>query len=157
MNVWNFLEKYDFEGFLEFVKTLKPDLQKDLILEDIHKNNEILHSKYNPIWYESIKDNFENPAYWIYGEDLYLSEVLVCWKRYSKKYINLLKKYHDNNNQYFGNVKRILDVGCGIGFSTLYFSKLFPDAEVVGTNLKDTLQWKINEKLFEGTKKCKDC
>lgn len=151
MNTERFLEKNDFEYFLDFVKELKPNLQKELILEDIKQNNKLLHEKYNPIWYESIKDNFENPAYWIYGEDLYLSEVLICWKRYSKKYINLLKKYNDENNNYFGKVRRILDVGCGIGFSTLYFSKLFPKAEIIGTNLKDTLQWEINEKLFKNT------
>lgn len=142
-SIFNLIKPKDFVKFLEDFKEKynKSDLSVDLINEDILLDSKVLHDKYMDVWYESIKENYNNPAYWIYGDPLYLSEVFICWKKYARNYIRNLKKLNLKP-------KRILDLGCGIGFTTVAFSQMY-DCEVYGTNIENTLQYDINKFVIE--------
>lgn len=150
MNIFDLISLKDFELFLkDFQKTQMNKLPIDEILNDVKCENKILSEKFMNTWYDSIKDDYSNPAYWIYGEPLYLGEVLFCWKKYSRTYIKLLRKLN------LKNINKILDLGCGIGFTTLALSEQY-NCDVFGTNIKDTLQYDINKFVINkyGTEKC---
>ena len=154
-DIMNFIKTKDFEEFLVRIKQeLKQDLDVPSIVEDVKSKNEIFHEKFMPLWYDSIKENFDNPAYWIYGEDLYLGEVFICWKKYSRHYLRELGKFMKKEPEHFSDINKILDLGCGLGFSTVGFSETFPEAKCYGTNIKGTLQWKVNELVFEDNPNC---
>jgi trans-aconitate methyltransferase len=46
-----------------------------------------------------------------------------------------------------GDVRRIIDLGCGFGFSTIALKQLWPNAAVIGTNIRDTIQFQVASKL----------
>lgn len=86
--------------------------------------------------------------YDVYGDKDYYSEVFACWYIYSRDYIKRLIKFRDTNPDLFsklgfGDVNSIIDVGNGLGITTLTLAREFPNARVYGTNLKDTDQWKF--------------
>jgi len=88
-------------------------------------------------WYKSVE--LGNPDYGIYDHLHYLPQLVACWIIYSKEYIRNLNKF----GLFPKDPKVIVDLGCGIGFSTLALKQLFPNAEVFGINLKDTMQYSI--------------
>ena len=123
------------------------------LVEDVRQENEMLHKMYLATWMESVQDGNEKPAYWIYGEPLYLSEVFVCWRKYSKKYCRFLKKLDDKVDLFSdlrqGGANSVVDLGCGMGFSTVALKKMFPSSKVYGTNLGGTFQYKVNKRIFD--------
>ena len=151
MKVLDLIKLNDFESFLkdfqDFDNSEKLPITE--ILEDVKLENKCLADKYTKVWYDSIKENYDNPAYWIYGEPLYLGEVLFCWKKYSRMYVKMLKKLE------LKNINKILDLGCGIGFTTVALSEQY-NCDVFGTNIPNTLQYKINEFVVKkyGSDKC---
>mgnify|MGYP001225531506 CR=1 FL=1 len=85
-------------------------------------------------WYSSGCSDYS-----IYDSQDYISELIYCWSEYSKGYLkNLLKL-----NLLPTDPKRIIDLGCGLGLSTLALKQIFPQAEVIGTNLKGSNQFKL--------------
>ena len=86
-------------------------------------------------WYESLAK--DAPDYSIYEGEAYLYEGYICWKVYSRMYINYIK------NLEFGGVDHVLDVGNGIGYSTLQLQEQFKVVE--GTNVEGSLQWEMNQ------------
>lgn len=95
-------------------------------------------------WYQSLKKG--DPDYQIYDMDDYIAETYVCWSEYSRKYLLAIAK----KRAIFGPVERVLDLGCGHGFTTMALAETFPRAEVVGTNRPDSVQWKIATAVSAG-------
>lgn len=99
----------------------------------------------NKKWYDSLANN--KPDYSIYSDILYIGEAFYCWKMYSKKNINLLNKTTKLMSlRVIDEIKQpdyIIDLGCGLGLTTLMLKKLFPNAKVIGTNISGTYQWDI--------------
>jgi SAM-dependent methyltransferase len=93
-------------------------------------------------WYNSLSTNV--PAYDVYADQLYLAEVFVCWQLYSRDYILRLKK---SNIFTLASIQVVVDLGCGIGYSTAALKEIFPDATVIGTNLCDTIQYKFAKSI----------
>ena len=46
-----------------------------------------------------------------------------------------------------GAIRSVVDVGCGIGYSTLAIKEMFQKANVYGTNIEGTKQWDLCKKL----------
>lgn len=97
-------------------------------------------------WYKQLREN-NVPDYSVYDSDFYLSEAWACWVVYSRSYLRNLPMPRfldpDGVMEDMRPVRRIADLGCGIAYSTAGLKQLFPDAEVVGTNLPDTKQTKL--------------
>lgn len=96
-------------------------------------------------WYESLRQG--TPDYSVYADNFYLAELWGCWIVYSRKYLRELRRPNILHTHDFftevGNMKRIMDLGCGFGYSTIALKELWPEAEVIGTNLQGTLQFEV--------------
>jgi SAM-dependent methyltransferase len=96
-------------------------------------------------WYSSLASG--QPDYGVYGSPLYLAELWACWSIYSRKY--LLSLHPPRNLPPVGiarlmhPVTRIVDLGCGCGYTAAGFRELFPDAQVVGTNISGSVQYRV--------------
>ena len=103
-------------------------------------------------WYESLKTN--SPDYSVYNDKYYFTDLICCWQMYSKNYLlslekNKLKKNNKSLKEEIGSVNRIFDLGCGLGLTTALLKQIYPSAEVIGTNLKNTKQYAFCKKLSE--------
>lgn len=100
-------------------------------------------------WYDSLKRG--DPDWDVYGDAYYLiAELWACWRIYSRKTIGLLSKEIPGGRSIDSMVKMdlieneggcVVDLGCGLGYTTASLKVTFPEADVFGTNLKRTLQW----------------
>lgn len=140
--IFDKIKKEDFKQLLEIANQYKPLQVEELYHSYINGNERLaaLHKK----WERSIING--NPDYSVYDDDVYMNEVFICWKEYSRRYLLLLKKYllREDCEINKTDVKSILDLGCGCGFSTIGLKAIFQDATVSATNLKETLQYAIN-------------
>lgn len=144
MSFLNKIKKEDFKELLNLAKEEKDDINVEYLYSEYLNGNKNLDDLLNR-WLKSVKSG--NPNYSIYGEDDYLNEVFYCWKFFSRRYLKFLKKYLEENKEFYFYTTSILDMGCGIGYTTVVLSELFPEAIVYGQNLKGTLQYKINRKV----------
>lgn len=99
------------------------------------QNRELM--KLESIWYKSLRTH--NPAYSVYGSDYYLSDIWACWAVYSRKYLTTIQ----NNTSIIsslGKVRTVVDLGCGLGYTTASLSQIFSRSTVYGTNIKNTEQ-----------------
>ena len=85
-------------------------------------------------WYESLESNVDYSGY---NDDWYFTDMLACFRIYSSKYIKMIAELDLKP-------KNIIDLGCGLGVTSKLLKEYF-DCDVVGTNLKDTKQWKYCE------------
>ena len=95
-------------------------------------------------WYESLEK--DSPDYSVYENKLFISNVWACWILYSRKYLLQVQKsalYESIK----GRVRGVADLGCGFGYTTAALKEMFPGARCVGTNFKDSLQFKFAERI----------
>jgi SAM-dependent methyltransferase len=115
---------------------------------------ESVSSKLEKQWYESLEKS--NPDYSVYSYMDYYVDVWCCWVMYSRSYIkvlqsnNTLLKY--NTTKSIVDVlstesKSVIDLGCGVGYSTAGLKEIFPNNSVYGYNIGGTHQYKFNEFL----------
>lgn len=99
-------------------------------------------------WYDSLERG--EPDYGVYECDEYMAEAWQCWRVYSRKYLRSLMFDSVASGKPLAQrlaPRRIVDLGCGIGYSTAGLAELWPNAEVVGTNLGDTKQVAFAKRL----------
>lgn len=115
---------------------------------DINKAKKIINDYYQKSeyskkmlkkWYKSLYN--KKPDYSIYKDKYYFTDIYYCWKKYSSKYLNQINSIKNK----FKNVNVVLDVGNGIGYSTIKLKEIFKNAIVYGLNLKNSYQYKFNE------------
>ena len=108
--------------------------------------------RYENRWYDSLEAG--KPDYGVYGEDSYLSETWACWRIYSRGYLKGINHQKSLDNKSIVDdlsaVKTVIDVGCGIGFTTAGLKQLFPNADVVGTNIEGSKQISIARIMGRG-------
>jgi SAM-dependent methyltransferase len=92
-------------------------------------------------WYASLA--YGAPDYSVYENPYYFCEVWICWIKYSRGYLKAIER----DKQQYGNPARILDLGCGFGYTTAALKEIFPAAEVIGTNVVNSSQWALAESL----------
>lgn len=80
-------------------------------------------------------------AWRVYESPAYLAELWACWAVYSRAYLKRLDQ--SDVRAVLGDVNSIVDLGCGIGFSTAAFREMFPDALVLGTDIEGSPQHEI--------------
>jgi len=96
-------------------------------------------------WYGALTQG-KSPDYAIYEHPYYASDLWICWRLYSHKYLRGLLTVpafagrETFVQRYRPQLRTIVDLGCGLGYSTAALKELFPSATVFGTNLIDTPQ-----------------
>lgn len=139
--------KPDYENFIneysEHVTKLETESAVSLIKNQVKYYNK--KSNFNPLqyledrWFDALERG--EIDYSVYSDFNYFAEVWACWQIYSREYIKLVDK---NKEVLFeGDITKVLDLGNGIGRSTAALTDIFPYANVYGTNLKESDQWKL--------------
>ena len=102
-------------------------------------------------WYKSLESS--SPDYSIYDHDFYLSEAWACWAIYSRKYLRAIKL---DNSMYdksvisdIGKIDKIVDLGCGLGYTTAALAQMFEGSSVIGTNIEGSKQSRFVQALAE--------
>lgn len=100
-------------------------------------------------WYFSL--NGLSPAYSIYNHPYYLCDIWLCWLKYSRVGLRELNNPRSLNGksvvQYCGSPGVVLDLGCGFGYTSAALKELFPSARVIATNLKESYQYQVAERI----------
>jgi len=84
-----------------------------------------------------------------------MGELWACWIAYSRKYLKALEqknKLVDSDStiaELMAPVSTVLDMGCGAGYTTAALLEIFPNARVIGTNMADTVQFHIANKMAD--------
>ena len=147
--------KPDLMCLLNLAKEYDRSLDVDKLYEDYCTGNFELHKVYDA-WKKSV--SLGKPDFSLYGSDVYMNEAFNCWRLYSRRYLLLLKKYLTRPDCAIHNdVKTVLDLGCGCGYTTVGLSSIFPNAHIYGTNLSGTLQYKIAEDVCKPFANCTIC
>ena len=95
-------------------------------------------------WYKSLDEG--SPDYGVYNQEYYMTDLWACWTLYSRKYMRSVF-CAKGPLEYIGQPKEIVDLGCGIGYTTAALKQLYPDANVYGTNLTKTYQYEFGSEL----------
>jgi len=94
-------------------------------------------------WYKSL-ENGGCPDYGVYESDAYMGELWACWAVYSRNYLRAIRRSNSLGRgsvlSSIGNARRVIDLGCGFGWTTASLKQMFVSAEVIGTNLDGTRQ-----------------
>ena len=145
-DIFNKIKVSDFAELCNMAKEIDVSIDDELLIEEMKTKNKCLE-RLQERWEESLRTS---PDYSVYGEHCYLNEAFVCWKTYSRRYLKLIKKYI-STDEAMASVKSIVDLGCGIAYSTLGLKEIFPNADVYGTNMPGTLQYQIDAKVCDGS------
>jgi 2-polyprenyl-3-methyl-5-hydroxy-6-metoxy-1,4-benzoquinol methylase len=99
-------------------------------------------------WYDSLKKN--KIDYSIYDDDDYFLDLWLCWIFYSRRYLRDISKKNSLTEttsvlSILKDVKSILDIGCGIGYTTAVLKQIFTNADVYGLNIENTKQYSFCE------------
>ena len=112
----------------------------------IRKTNKIF-LELSEKWYDDLSNRSTRNIYEVYNHDLYFIDIFNCFVSYSRDYIKRIIK--SSHFQELKDAKVIVDIGCGISYSTCLLKQIFPEAKVYAINLKDTKQWKLCEIMAE--------
>lgn len=118
---------------------------KSLRFEELHA----LEQK----WYQSLAEG--NPDFSVYDDDLILADLWACWAVYSRGYLKTISSDKSLGDKSIvtdiGQISSVIDLGCGVGYTTAELKRIFPSADVYGTNLENTKQYKVaqaNGRIF---------
>lgn len=95
-------------------------------------------------WYRGLEGG--KVDYSCYNDEYYFTDLWVCWSMYSRGYLRALTHpksldEHQSVFDYLGKISSVVDLGCGMGYTTAALKQIFPAASVYGTNLSDTRQY----------------
>jgi 2-polyprenyl-3-methyl-5-hydroxy-6-metoxy-1,4-benzoquinol methylase len=153
-NILKLNKNQGLQFFLELLKTTQVSNSEKLVQSAnnvLSKGSDVLIEQIKSAWYASVKN--KQPNYNLYNIDEYLVEVWICYEMYSKKYLKEIKKpnslppygiYEENKN-----AKLIVDLGNGIGTTSVALKQMFPDSVVIGTNVLLSTQYKMAKILSE--------
>lgn len=112
------------------------------------------------VWYDSLDEDHDTPNFDVYNDPYYFTDLWVCWCMYSRQYLRMMTRpkcveshgVKSSAIEYLDGVtldgiKSVVDLGCGLGISTVALSQLFPQATVWGTNIEHTRQYDFCEYL----------
>jgi hypothetical protein len=97
-------------------------------------------------WYNSLSTI---PDYSVYSLPNYIIDLWMCWKYSSRPTIMKLHRKPSGISaaESFGKINKIVDLGSGVGFTSALLHSYWPNAEIIGTNIPGTFQYKIAEFL----------
>lgn len=92
------------------------------------------------------QSNYEG-ALKVYDDKYYFLDAFDCYQSYSRDY--LIRVLKSSVYDKLKNIKSFVDLGCGIGYSTIWLKEMFPNAKAYATNLKNTKQWTFCKAIFK--------
>lgn len=102
-------------------------------------------------WYASLAAG--SPDWNVYDADIYLGDLWACWAVYSRTYLLGIQAPRNlpplGVVQDMGSVGNVVDLGCGIGYTTAALRQIFPWARVTATNFDGMRQTVIARSLGE--------
>ena len=98
------------------------------------------------IWKKSNRTDYS-----VYSHPEYVVDAWLSWDIYSKDYTSKIARKSAELKELAPDIKTFVDLGAGIGYSTLSLANTFNDAKMIATQVPDTWQWSFCEKLFKGT------
>lgn len=101
-------------------------------------------------WYASLEKDIKNPDYSVYSDPYYFAETWLCWKLYSRITLRACTVIKDKTlgMPLFADMQKVktaFDLGCGMGYTTAAIKQFFTDSRVIGTNFKESAQFKFAE------------
>lgn len=103
------------------------------------------------LWYERLDSGDLEAAYGVYSDEYYLTDQFNCFRVYARHFLMMLRKpmkpIGKSCIEYTSDCSSIIDVGNGLGYSTIILSQEYSDRTVYGTNLKNTDQWKFSSEM----------
>jgi len=125
--------------------TLAETILKNYI--SFHKGNKNAGEFCKPLlnlehkWYFSNCKDFS-----IYSNAFYFLDTWFCFLTYSRKYLSQVAKMSPALTAYprLNNINSVLDLGCGVSYTTAILKQMYPNADVTGTNMRGTEQWTFN-------------
>lgn len=102
-------------------------------------------------WYDSLRNGM--PDYAIYADDYFVADAWACWVVYSRATLRAVSSrcILQDGTELLAMLRRktnsLVDLGCGIGYTTAMLAELFPGATVFGTNLEQTLQYDVAKQV----------
>lgn len=125
------------------------DIDEEKALEYIKTNERF--RQLTSEWYEKLNADDMDAAYRVYDDEYYFTDVWNCFVQYSRRYLRDISRSCLADGESFlyktRDAKIVLDVGCGIGYTTAILTQLYPYSRVYGTNLKNTKQWTFCEMM----------
>lgn len=97
-------------------------------------------------WKESDRTDYS-----VYGDRGYVVDAWLSWDVYSRQYIKKIESKATEIKDLVPGIKTFVDLGAGMGYSTLALHKIFSELQMTATQIPETWQWKFCEKLFKGT------
>ena len=127
------LEKLFLRKYGELFPNIDLDYAKELIKE--------VKKDYTNAKYQNLLEKrwYKDTDFTVYDDDYYFTDLWFCFLEYSRKYLKSLIKY----KEIVRNPSSILDLGCGIGYTTAFLKQIFPEAKVYGSNIANTKQFKF--------------
>lgn len=151
------------ESFLTEYALTQPidkDLARDQIRQTIsifsgkedHNNSLIGIQDAEDRWYGALARG--QVDYSVYDQDYYFTDLWVCFVKFSRKYLREILKPGsldgiNSVRSIFGEVRSVVDLGCGIALTSAAFKQMFPGSEVYATNLDYTKQWQFCKRMAE--------
>jgi len=148
----NELLEYFLKEYNRYYK-INIDYSRQLIKLQIKKGGDAPYQKFLvDNWYKSLKTS--KPAYEFYDHEQYFVDLWSCWVVYSRSYLKSLKKNNSLNKDcsifsILNNINNVADLGCGLAYTTASLKEIFPNANVFGTNLENTAQYKFCEYMSD--------
>ena len=101
-------------------------------------------------WYESLRNC--TPDYSCYDDEYYFIDLIACFVAYSRSYLRTIEnaKSYDGETSlldYVESIEKVVDLGCGMGYTSAFLKQIWPNAQVYGTNIKNTKQYQFCEKV----------
>ena len=71
-----------------------------------------------------------------------LIDLIACFVGYSRSYLRTIEnaKSYDGETSlldYVGSIEIVVDLGCGMGYTSAFLQQILPNAQVYGTNIKN--------------------
>lgn len=147
MTILNTRPQVLLSSFLNEYKTVFPDIQVDQALDYIRTGNHF--EKLTIEWYKNLDAGLLQEAYNVYDDDYYFTDLWNCFVTYSRRYLKDISKPCLPDGLIFTDrvADVVVDIGCGIGYTTAALTEIYPEAQVYGINLKNTKQWTFCERM----------
>jgi len=137
--------------FVDDYIELFPNISKKDSLDYI-KSNQRFH-ELTALWYAHLREENLDAAYSVYNDDYYFTDLWNCFTIYSRRYLRDMHRpsLPDGKSvlELTKPAKTVVDIGCGMGYTTSALTEMYSDAKVYGINLKGTKQWDFCERMAQ--------